>query len=117
LAKENFEHVVVMQPHEPAAHYNLGLAEAGLHDWRSAAENYAAALHEDPSRVDAARELAITDEKLHRHDQAMAVYGKLKARADACGDSCADAGELAPAVKAVETALSLPAASGGRPAG
>ncbi len=117
LAKESFERVLTEQPHEPVALYNLGLAEAGLRDWRGAEQNYQAALHQDPSRIDAARELAIAEEKLHRHDRAVIVFDKLKARADACGDSCPDAAELAASVKADETALGLPDGSADRPTG
>lgn len=105
LAKEDFEHVLVMIPHQPAALYLLAQAEAGLGDWRGAARDDAASLKADPGQVFAARDLAIAEEKLGRHDQALRELDKLKARATACGDACGQAGDLEGAVRDVEAAV------------
>jgi len=107
-AKTKFEHVLAMIPDHPAALYLLAQAEAGLGDWRGAARDDAASLHADPHQVFAARDLALADEKLGRHDQAAAQLQKLQQRAQACGDSCAEAGDLQGAVRDVEAAMSQP---------
>ena len=105
-AKQNFEHVLAMVPDQPVALSMLGQSEAGLGDLKGAARAFEASLHADPHQVLPARELALTDEKLGRHDKALAQLQKLKVRADACADSCAEAGDLSGAVRDVEAALS-----------
>ena len=104
-AKQNFEHVLAMVPDQPVALSMLGQSEAGLGDLKGAARAFEASLHADPHQIIPARELAITDEKLGRHDKALAQLQSLKQRADACGESCAEAGDLSGAVRDVEAAL------------
>jgi tetratricopeptide (TPR) repeat protein len=111
-AKQNFEHVLLMVRDQPAALYLLAQAEAGLGDWRGAARDDEASLHADPNQVFAARDLAIADEKLGRHDRALEVLQTLKARASACGDSCSEAGDLEGALRDVQAAV----ASASKPA-
>jgi tetratricopeptide (TPR) repeat protein len=111
VAKEHFEHVVAMIPDQATALFLMAQAEAGLNDWRSAARDDEASLHADPHQVFAARDLAIADEKLGRHDRAQAQLRKLKDRAATCGESCPEAGDLEGAVRQVEAALA-PAQAG-----
>jgi len=104
-AKQNFEHVLAMIPNQPAALSMLGQADAGLGDLKGAARAYDASLHADPHQIVPARELAITNEKLGRHDKALTELQSLKQRAEACGDNCAEAGDLSGAVRDVEAAM------------
>lgn len=104
-AKQNFEHVLTMIPDQPAALFLLAQAEAGMNDWRDAARDDEASLHADPKQVFAARDLAIADEKLGRHDRALEVLQKLKDRASACGDGCSEAGDLEGALRDVRAAV------------
>jgi tetratricopeptide (TPR) repeat protein len=105
-AKLDFEHVVAMIPDQATALFLLAQAEANLNDWRGAARDDTASLHADPHQVFAARDLAIAEEKLGRHDRAQAELQKLKDRAAACNGSCPEAGDLEGAVEQVEAALS-----------
>lgn len=104
-AKLNFEHVLAMVPDQPMALSMLGQSEAGLGDLRGAARAYEASLRADPHQIVPARDLAIANEKLGRHDKALIQFQKLKQRADACGDACAEAGDLSGAVRDVEAAM------------
>ena len=115
-AKQNFEHVLTMIPDQPLALLMLGQAEAGLGDLKGAARAYEASLHSDPHQIVPARELAITDEKLGRHDKALVQLQSLKQRADACGDNCAEAGDLSSAVRDVEAAMSQASQASAQPA-
>jgi tetratricopeptide (TPR) repeat protein len=105
VAKENFEHVLAMVPDQPVALSMLAQSEMNLGDLRGAAHDFEASLRIDPQQIIPARDLAIADEKLGRHDKAVALLDKLKARAQACGDNCADAGDLQAAVRDVESAM------------
>jgi predicted Zn-dependent protease len=104
-ARQNFEHVLAMIPDQPVALSMLGQSDAGLGDLKGAARAYDASLHADPHQIVPARELAITDEKLGRHDKALIQLQTLRQRADACGDNCAEAGDLSGAVRDVEAAM------------
>lgn len=104
-AKQNFEHVLNMVPDQPVALSMLGQAEAGLGDLKGAARSYEASLHVDAHQIIPARELAITDEKLGRHDKALSQLQKLQQRVDDCHDACAEAGDLAAAVRDIQSAL------------
>lgn len=105
-AKEDFEHVLAMVPDQPVALSMLGQSEAGLGDLKGAARDYEAALRADPKQVIPARELAITDEKLGRHDRAVNQLLKLKAQDQACNHACLEAGDLDAAISAVEAVMS-----------
>jgi tetratricopeptide (TPR) repeat protein len=105
VAKENFEHVLDMVPDQPLALSMLAQSEMNLGDLRGAAHDFEASLKVAPQQIIPARDLAITDEKLGRHDEAMAQLEKLKSRAQACSDSCAEAGDLDGAIRDVEAAM------------
>lgn len=104
-AKVNFQHVLDMIPDQPVALSMLAQCEVTLGDLHGAARDFEASLKYDPKQIIPARDLAITDEKLGRHDRAQAQLEKLKARAAACNDTCADAGDLDGAVRDVEAAM------------
>jgi predicted Zn-dependent protease len=114
-AKVNFQHVLDMIPDQPLALSMLAQCEVALGDLRSAARDFEASLRSDPKQIIPARDLAITEEKLGRHDKAQAQLEKLKARAAACGDACADAGDLQGAVRDVEAAMTPQAPAGQKP--
>ena len=114
-AKVNFQHVLDMIPDQPLALSMLAQCEVTLGDLRSAARDFEASLRSDPKQIVPARDLAITEEKLGRHDKARVQLEKLKARAAACGDACADAGDLEGAVRDVEAAMTPQAPAGQKP--
>ena len=105
-AKQNFEHVLVMIPDQPLALSMLGQSEAGLGNLRGAALDYEASLRIDPTQVIPARELAIVDERLGRHSEAVTQLAKLKAQDQACNNACPGAGDLDAAIAQVEAAIS-----------
>lgn len=109
-AKQNFEHVLVMISDQPTALAFLAECEQQLGDLRGAARDYEQSLRSDPNQILPARDLAIADEKLGRHDKALAQLQKLRARAAACADNCSEAGDLDAAVKDVEAAVASSAA-------
>ena len=105
LAKEDFQRVLSVGPRQPAnVLYLLGRAEAGLHDYRGAANDYEAALRTVPTWIPPARDLAIAQARAGRRDKAVVEFEKLKARLAAC-NGCAQADDLAAAVKAVQAAI------------
>ena len=115
-AKQNFEHVLAMVPHQPLALSMLGQSKAGLGDLKGAVRAYEESLRADPHQIGPAKELAIIDEKLGLHDKALAQLQNLKQRAAACGDSCAEAGDLSGAVRDVEAAMSQASQASAQPA-
>ena len=106
VAKQNFEHVLAMIPGQPVALSMLGQSEDGLGDLRGAARDYEASMKADPHQIVPARNLAIADEKLGRHDKALVQLQKLKQRVDACAGSCTESGDLNGAVRDIEAVIS-----------
>ena len=110
-AKFHFERVLSVMHDHPVALFRLGEAEDGLGHIKEAARDYQASLKQDPKQIRAASELAVDEEKLGQHQQAMAQLEQFQQRAAACGDSCPDADDLAAAVKNIQSAMP-PAADG-----
>ena len=107
-AKQNFEHVLDMVRDQPSALAFLAKAEAGLGDWRGAARDAEASMRADPNQVYPVKDLAIADLKLGRRDKAMAEFQKLKDRAAACRQSCAQAGDFDLVMKQITAAMAPP---------
>ena len=115
-AKQDFEHVLAMVPNQPTALSMLGQSEAGLGRLNDAARDYEASLRLDPRQIIPARDVAITYEKLGRHDRAQAWLQRIKLRAEACGDSCAEGADLRAAVRDIEAAMSTDSQAANRTA-
>lgn len=105
-AKQNFEHVLLMIPDQPLALAMLGQSEAGLGNLQGAARDYEASLRIDPTQVIPARELAIVDERLGRHQEAVIQLVNLKIQDQACNHACLGAGDLEAAIAQVEAVMS-----------
>ncbi|HWA59839.1 MAG TPA: tetratricopeptide repeat protein [Caulobacteraceae bacterium] len=111
-AVRDFEHVTDAQGRNANAWYMLGLAKAGAGDSKGAAKAYQKAIKIDSAPVAPHREYALTLVRLKDTAKAQAELDALKARAQACGDSCAESADLKAAVAAVEAAIGgAPAAS------
>ena len=115
-AKSHFEQVLAVQHGHPYALYGVGKAEAGLGDLRGAARDYQAALEAEPTLIDALHQLALTDVRLGRDDQARAQLARLKQFAVTCASACAQAADIDAAIGEVETSLSAPATAAKTPA-
>jgi tetratricopeptide (TPR) repeat protein len=104
-AKLAFDRVSVVAPRDANSQYLAGTARQGLNDWKGARRNFERAAKLDPNLIRAWRELGLTHAKLGDAKKAGAVVAGLKAKVATCGTSCAQAGELAEASKAIEAAL------------
>ncbi len=116
-AKSHFEHVLSIMPGHPRALYGVGVAEAALGDLKGAARDYQAALKSEPNLIDALHQLALTDARLGRDDQARLHLATLKRFAQTCASACPQAADIAAAITEVETTLSAQPAPAKAPAG
>lgn len=107
-AKKAFERVVEAAPREAVAHYLLGVSRAGLEDYKGARRAYERAIKLKDDLVGARKDLALASVKLAEPQVAQTQLADLKARLAACAGACAQAQELAEAVKAIEAALAAP---------
>jgi tetratricopeptide (TPR) repeat protein len=110
-AKDHFEHLLTVSPDHPLALYELGRAEAALGDLKGAARDYQAALRSNPNLFEAVRQLALTDARLGRDDQARVQLVRLKRFEQTCASACAQAADITAAIAEVETSLSAQAKS------
>jgi tetratricopeptide (TPR) repeat protein len=115
-AQSHFEHVLSVMPNHPRALYGVGVAEAALGDLKGAARDYQAALKSEPNLIDALHQLALTDARLGRDDQARLHLARLKGFAQTCASACAQAVDIAAAIGDVEAALSAQPAPAKTPA-
>ena len=114
-AKTDFDHVLDTLPKDADTLFYSGMAKAGLGDLKGAQRAYTKALAVDPDRIDARRELAVTLAKLGQADQAKAQLDILQKRADACGDTCPQSGDLKAAIATVQAAMTPKTAANTRP--
>jgi tetratricopeptide (TPR) repeat protein len=105
-AKSHFEHVLTIMPDHPRALYGVGVAEAALGDLKGAARDYQAALRSEPNLIDAWRQLALTNARLGRADQARVQLARLKRFAETCASACPQASDISASITEVETTLS-----------
>jgi Flp pilus assembly protein TadD len=109
-AAEAAGHVTEVVPKNVDGWRLLGVAKAGGNDWKGSRRAYekAAKLAPDDPTVHAGLGLALANLK---DNKAQAELDWLKAKAQACGDSCADAPRLKSLSTQVESAMA-PAAAG-----
>lgn len=116
-AKSHFEHVLSIMPNHPRALYGAGVAEAALGDLKGAARDYQNALRSEPNLVDAWHQLALTNAKLGRDDQARLQLARLKRFAETCASACPQAADITAAIVEVETTLAAQPTPAKTPAG
>jgi Flp pilus assembly protein TadD len=104
-AREDFRHVLSVQPKNARAWFLMGVAYNSSGDRGGAAGAYDKALKTDPQMIDAMRELAVSLALGGQTDKAQVVLLSLKARAAGCS-GCADAELLKTSVARAEAALS-----------
>lgn len=114
-AERDFNHVLSVTPENADALFMLGEAKAGHGDLKGAQRAYEKSLKVDPQQIAARRELAVTLAKEGQGADAKAQLDILQKRADACGDSCAEAADLKAAVATVQAALTPKTAANARP--
>jgi tetratricopeptide (TPR) repeat protein len=104
-AERYFGNALSVDPDNAATLFMFGLAKAGHGDLKGAAHAYERSLKADAQQIPARREYAVTLARLGQADKAQAQLALLKARADACGDTCPEATDLKAALAAVQAAL------------
>ena len=112
-AERAFGNALAVDARNPDTLFMMGMARAGHGDLKGAARAYEKSLAGGPRQLAARREYAVTLAKLGQADKAQAQLAMIKSRADACGDTCAEAADLKAAVAAVQGALTSTATTGG----
>ena len=109
-ASQAAEHVTDAVPKNPDGWRLLGAAKAGAKDWKGSRRAYEKAVKLTPDDPTSHAGLGLALANL-KDAKAQAELDWLKAKAQACGDSCADAPKLKSLSTAVESAMA-PAADG-----
>ncbi|HMB55635.1 MAG TPA: tetratricopeptide repeat protein [Arenimonas sp.] len=104
-ADRAFGHVLQVIPRDANSNFLQGMARAGLGKPKDALRYYEKAIKFDDNLILAHQERGITLAKLGETDKAKAELEDLRKRATACASQCAQAGDLAAAVPAIEAAL------------
>jgi predicted Zn-dependent protease len=104
-AEQAFKNALSVEPRNPKTLFMLGEARIGLGDLPGAAEAFEKAVQYAPKQIVIRTEYAVALAKLGQTDKAQSQMTVLKARADACGASCADAGDLKAALDRVQATL------------
>lgn len=97
------QHVTDSVPQSPDAWRLLGAARAGDNDWKGSRRAYERAVKLAPDEITAHAGLGVALANL-KDPKAQAELEWLKARAQACGDTCPEAADLKALVGAVESA-------------
>ncbi len=108
------EHVTDAVPKNPEAWQLLGAAKAGANDWKGSRRAYEKAMKLSPDdvRVHAGLGLALANLK---DPKAQAEADWLKAKAQACGDTCPDAARLKAFSDQVQSAMNPASAATPKP--
>jgi Flp pilus assembly protein TadD len=101
-AEKAFRRVLQVNPRDPSALLMSGMSKAGSGDFKGAAKAYEKALKVDPEAIAPRREYAIALGRMGNAEASAAELATLKARAAACGETCAQAADLKAAIAAVE---------------
>ncbi|HEV2745863.1 MAG TPA: tetratricopeptide repeat protein [Allosphingosinicella sp.] len=104
-AKKSFSRVLKVAPRDANLAFLLGLAHAGLKDYKGAAKQFERALKYDGKMIAAHQELGVAYARLGDRPKAEAKLASLKQQSDRCGAGCADSAKLQQAVAAVTAAL------------
>lgn len=104
-AKRSLDRVLEAVPRDANANYLAGLARVGLKDSKGAARFFAKAIKADDNLIPAHMEYGVALASTGQRDKAQAELDAMKARAEKCAGSCADAAALKEAVDAITAAL------------
>ncbi len=104
-AEQDFKNALTVDPHNPKTLFMLGEARIGKGDLPGAAEAFEKAVQYAPKQIVIRTEYAVALAKLGQTDKAEGQMAVLKARADACGTTCSDAGDLKTALDRVQANL------------
>jgi Flp pilus assembly protein TadD len=108
------EHVTDAVPKNPDAWRLLGAAKAGATDWKGSRRAYEKAMKLTPDDVTVHAGLGLALANL-KDPKAQTEADWLKAKAQACGDSCPDAARLKALTDQVESAMNPPSAAAPKP--
>jgi Flp pilus assembly protein TadD len=108
------EHVTDAVPKNPDAWRLLGAAKAGATDWKGSRRAYEKAMKLSPDDVTVHAGLGLALANL-KDPKAQTEADWLKAKAQACGDSCPDAARLKALTDQVESAMNPPSAATPKP--
>ncbi len=107
-------HVTDAVPNNPDAWRLLGMAKAGENDWKGSRRAYQKAVKLKPEDASAHAGLGLALANL-KDPKAQTEDDWLKAKVQACGDSCPEATQLKSLTSAVESAMNPPAAGAPKP--
>lgn len=113
-AAEAAGHVTDAVPKNPDAWRLLGAAKAGANDWKGSRRAYERAVKLTPDDPSSHAGLGLALANL-KDAKAQAELDWLKAKAQACGDSCPDSARLKTLSSAVESAMAPTAAGAPKP--
>jgi Flp pilus assembly protein TadD len=108
------EHVTDAVPKNPDAWRLLGAAKAGTNDWKGSRRAYEKAMKLSPDDVTVHAGLGLALANL-KDPKAQTEAEWLKAKAQACADSCPDAARLKALTDQVESAMNPPSAATPKP--
>lgn len=104
-AEAAFDRVIFATPDNPDARYMKGVALAGQEKLLPARIAFESALHYDENHIAARRDLGVTLAKMGNTVRAEEELATLRARAESCAGTCAEAADITAAVDAVAAAL------------
>jgi tetratricopeptide (TPR) repeat protein len=104
-AKRKFDKVLGAVPNDANANYLAGMARAGLKDSKGAARFFGKAIKYDGNLIPAHKQYGIALAASGQRDKAQAELDAVKAKADACAGTCAQAADLKDAVDGITAAL------------
>ena len=104
-ADRAFGNVLEAAPRDSSVWMLQGMARAGNKDLKGAQRSYEKSVQYDDKNIDAHRELGITYAKTNQTPKAQKELDGLKAKSDACKDSCADAAKLKASINALQGAM------------
>ena len=104
-AARSFDHVTQVSGDQASGWKMLGLAKVGVGDPKGAARAFDRALRIDPTPIETRRDYVLALSRARMADKAVAELGKLKARAEACHETCPDGLTLKAAIGQIEDSM------------
>jgi tetratricopeptide (TPR) repeat protein len=104
-ADRSFSYVLEAAPKDSNVWMLQGMAKAGNKDLKGAQRAYERSVQYNDKNIDAHRELGVTYAKTNQGPKAQKELDALKAKADACKDTCPDAAKLKASINALQGAI------------
>jgi tetratricopeptide (TPR) repeat protein len=104
-ADRAFGSVLEAAPRDSNVWLLSGMAKAGNKDLKGAQRAYEKSVQYDDKNIDAHRELGVTYAKSNQGPKAQKELDALKAKSDACKDTCPDANKLKASINALQGAI------------